>query len=42
MMVWTLGSLAFFGFLWVVVVWGVDKAQTAESLKADQSEALAR
>ena len=42
MMVWTLGSLAFFGFLWVVVVWGVDKAQSAEPLKADQSEALAR
>ena len=42
MMVWTLGSLAFSGFLWVVVVWGVDKAQAAESLEADQSEALAR
>lgn len=42
MAVWWIGSLAFFGFLWVVLVWGVDQAAKKEAINSDQSEALAR
>ncbi len=42
MTVWYLGSLAFFGFLWVVVMWGVDRVGESAQVTAVQSEALAR
>ncbi|MFZ9088387.1 MAG: hypothetical protein ACO2Z1_05910, partial [Pontimonas sp.] len=42
MTVWYLGSLAFFGFLWVVVMWGVDRVGNPTKLTPVQSEALAR
>lgn len=42
MTVWTLGSLAFFGFVYVVVMWGVDRVTKSEEVTPVQSEALAR
>jgi hypothetical protein len=42
MTVWTLGSLAFFGFVYVVVMWGVDRVTKAEDVTPVHSEALAR
>ena len=42
MTVWTLGSLAFFGFVYVVVMWGVDRVTKSEEVAPVQSEALAR
>lgn len=45
MTVWFIGSLAFFGFAWAVLMWGVDRVtkKSDEPMeKAAQSEALAR
>lgn len=43
MTVWVLGSLAFFGFLWGVLMWGVDRASNAPVSEPEvQSPALAR
>jgi hypothetical protein len=42
MSVWAIASLAFFGFLWVVVMWGVDRMGDTTKLTPVQSGALAR
>jgi len=42
MTVWTLGSLAFFGFVYVVVMWGVDRVTKTEEVTPVHSRALAR
>ena len=42
MAVWCLGSLAFFGFLWVVLMWGVDRTTAASKLSPVQSAVLSR
>ena len=42
MTVWGLGSLAFFGFVYVVVMWGVDRATEKSAVAEVHSDALAR
>jgi len=42
MSVWAIASLAFFGFLWVVVMWGVDRVGDTTKITEVQSDVLAR